>query len=115
VSNKIIRALHVIACGDHVVLSSDADQMQQAAGSLQYILDTVPVEQDLKPYVACRGVDDAYLPVDLLTPMSPWPIAAHLAAHSGKVDHDFGHDRETNPGMTPRGEVVSNKRFRGGH
>jgi uncharacterized zinc-type alcohol dehydrogenase-like protein len=59
---------------DQVVISSDADQMKRAAGALQYILDTVPVEHDLNPYVACLGVDGAYLLVGQLTPLSP-PIS----------------------------------------
>lgn len=56
---------------DHVVISSDADQMKEAVGSLQYILDTVPVEHDLNPYLACLGVDGTYLLVGQLTPLSP--------------------------------------------
>jgi len=60
---------------DHVVISGDEEQMKQAAGSLQYILDTVPVEHDLNPYIACLGVDGVYLLVGQLTPLSP-PIEA---------------------------------------
>lgn len=56
---------------DHVVVSGDEEQMTQAAGSLQYILDTVPVEHDLNPYIACLGVDGVYLLVGQLTPLSP--------------------------------------------
>lgn len=60
---------------DHVVISSDADQMQQAVGSLKYVLDTVRVEHDLNPYLACLGVDGVYLLVGQLTPLSP-PVDA---------------------------------------
>ncbi len=60
---------------DHVVISGDDEQMKQAAGTLQYILDTVPVEHDLNPYIACLGVDGVYLLVGQLTPLSP-PIDA---------------------------------------
>jgi uncharacterized zinc-type alcohol dehydrogenase-like protein len=60
---------------DHVVISTDADQMKQSAGSLNYILDTVPVEHDLNPYIACLGVDGTYLLVGQLTPLAP-PIEA---------------------------------------
>ena len=60
---------------DHVIISSDADQMKQAAGSLQYLLDTVPVEHDLNPYLACLGIDGVHLLVGQLTPLSP-PINA---------------------------------------
>ncbi len=60
---------------DHVVVSSDEQQMQQAAGSLNYILDTAPVEHDLNPYLTCLNVDGVYLLVGQLTPLNP-PIDA---------------------------------------
>jgi len=60
---------------DHVVVSGDEEQMKGAAGSLDYILDTVPVEHDLNPYISCLGVDGSYLLVGQLTPLSP-PVEA---------------------------------------
>lgn len=62
---------------DHVVVSTDADQMRKAAGSLRYILDTAPVEHDLNPYLACLQVDGIYLLVGQLTPLDP-PVHAGL-------------------------------------
>lgn len=59
----------------HVVISSDAEQMKKAAGSLNYILDTVPVEHDLNPYLTCLSVDGTYLLVGQLTPLNP-PVNA---------------------------------------
>ena len=56
---------------DEVILSSDAEQMKQAAGSLHYILDTVPVQHDLNPYIACLGVDGIHLLLGQLTPLTP--------------------------------------------
>ena len=35
------------------------------------MLDTVPVEHDLNPYVGCLGVDGVYLLVGQLTPFEP--------------------------------------------
>jgi len=55
----------------NVVISTDAAQMQAALGSLHYILDTVPVEHDLNPYIACMKVDGTYLLVGQLTPLNP--------------------------------------------
>ncbi|MCW8132413.1 MAG: NAD(P)-dependent alcohol dehydrogenase [Planctomycetota bacterium] len=63
---------------DHVVISADAGQMKQAAGSLRYILDTVPVEHDLNPYLGCLGVDGVYLLVGQLTPLEPGVNAGTL-------------------------------------
>lgn len=56
---------------DHVVISTDEAQMQAAAGSLDYILDTVPVEHDFNPYVNCLGLDGTYIVVGQLTPVNP--------------------------------------------
>lgn len=56
---------------DQVVVSTDEAQMQAAMGSLNYILDTVPVEHDLNPYLTCLGVDGVYLLVGQLTPLEP--------------------------------------------
>jgi uncharacterized zinc-type alcohol dehydrogenase-like protein len=63
---------------DHIVISTDADQMQQAAGTLDYLLDTVPVEHDLNPYIGCLGVDGVYLLVGQLTPIDPTLAAMPL-------------------------------------
>ena len=60
---------------DHCIISTDPEQMKQAAGSMHYILDTVPVEHDLNPYVACLGVDGVHILVGQLTPLNP-PIEA---------------------------------------
>lgn len=60
---------------DHVIISTDAEQMKQMAGALNYILDTVPVEHDLNPYLDCLAVDGVCLLVGQLTPLSP-PIQA---------------------------------------
>lgn len=56
---------------DRVVISSDAPQMQAAASSLNYILDTVPVEHDLNPYLNCLKVDGSYLIVGHPGPLEP--------------------------------------------
>ena len=63
---------------DHIVISTDAEQMQRAAGSLDYMLDTVPVEHDLNPYIGCLGVDGCYLLVGQLTPIDPTLAAMPL-------------------------------------
>ena len=60
---------------DHFIISTDPNQMEKAAGSLNYIMDTVPVEHDLNPYVSCLGVDGVYILVGQLTPLNP-PVEA---------------------------------------
>lgn len=56
---------------DHVVISTDEAQMEAAAGSLDYILDTVPVEHDFNPYINSLAVDGTLILVGQLTPIEP--------------------------------------------
>lgn len=56
---------------DHFVISTDEAQMEQAAASLDYILDTVPVEHDFNPYMNCLAVDGTLILVGQLTPIEP--------------------------------------------
>ena len=65
---------------DHVIISRDAEQMRQASGTLKYILDTVPVEHDLNPYLFCLETDGVYLLVGQLTPLTPPVNALPLVA-----------------------------------
>lgn len=60
---------------DHVVISTDESQMQAAAGTLKYLVDTVPNEHDFNPYLGCLRVDGVYLLVGQLTPINP-PLEA---------------------------------------
>jgi len=59
----------------HVVVSGDADQMAAAAGTLDFVLDTVPVTHDVNPYLATLTVDGTYVVVGQLTPFEP-PVDA---------------------------------------
>lgn len=56
---------------DHVVISTDSEQMEKAADSLNIILDTVPVEHDFNPYLNTLKLDGKYLLVGQLTPINP--------------------------------------------
>lgn len=49
--------------------------MAEAAESLDYVLDTVPVEHDLNPYIETLGLDGIYIRVGQLTPLQP-PVQA---------------------------------------
>lgn len=60
---------------DRVVVSSDEGQMQAVAGGLNYVLDTVPVEHDLNPYLGSLAIDGVLLLVGQLTPLTP-PVEA---------------------------------------
>jgi uncharacterized zinc-type alcohol dehydrogenase-like protein len=81
---------------DHVVLSTDAGQMKQAAGTLDYILDTVPVDHDFNPYLASLTVDGTCLLVGQLTPVTqPLDAMSMVTGRRGIVGSAIGGMPET--------------------
>lgn len=55
----------------HMVISTDKEQMEAVAGHFDYILNTVPVQHDLNPYVAALKPDGTLILVGLLEPIEP--------------------------------------------
>ena len=55
----------------HVIVSTDAAQMEAAAGRFDFILDTVPVAHDLNPYLAALRRDGTLIIVGMLEPIEP--------------------------------------------
>jgi len=53
--NKKVDALRLGA--DEVIISSDAEQMQQHAGSFDFILDTIAADHDVNGYLQMLGLD----------------------------------------------------------
>ncbi|MEX0386047.1 NAD(P)-dependent alcohol dehydrogenase [Spiribacter onubensis] len=60
---------------DHVIVSTDEAQMAAAAGAFDFMLDTVPVQHDLNPYLALLRYDGTHILVGLLEPVEP-PLQA---------------------------------------
>lgn len=56
---------------DHVVVSSDAAQMEAVAEYFDFMLDTVPVQHDLNPYLNALKYDGTHILVGLLEPIDP--------------------------------------------
>jgi len=56
---------------DHVVLSTDPKQMEAVARTFDFILDTVPHQHDLNPYLATLKVDGVHVLVGLVEPIEP--------------------------------------------
>lgn len=56
---------------DHVVISTDEDQMAAVAETFDFMLDTVPVQHDLNPYLNCLNYDGTHIIVGLLEPIEP--------------------------------------------
>ncbi len=56
---------------DHIVLSTDAVQMQAQAGRFNLILDTVPYVHDVNPYIPTLSTDGTLVLVGYLGPLEP--------------------------------------------
>lgn len=55
---------------DEYLVSSDATQMERAIGSLDYIIDTVPVSHPLEPYLSLLKLDGKLIMMGVInTPM----------------------------------------------
>ncbi|MGO2880755.1 MAG: NAD(P)-dependent alcohol dehydrogenase [Halomonas sp.] len=60
---------------DHVVVSNDSAQMEAVAESFDFMMDTVPVQHDLNPYLKALKYDGTHILVGLLEPIEP-PVEA---------------------------------------
>ncbi len=65
---------------DHVVISTDRAQMKAARETFDFMLDTVPVQHDLNPYLSCLKFDGTHILVGLLDPIEPAVQAGALVA-----------------------------------
>ncbi|MBO6531906.1 MAG: zinc-binding dehydrogenase, partial [Muricauda sp.] len=63
---------------DHVVISTDEAQMEQAAGQFDLIIDTVPYEHDLNPYVATLATNGTLVVVGYLGPLDPMLVTVPM-------------------------------------
>ena len=63
---------------DHVVLSTDPAQMQAVAGQFDFILDTVPQQHDLNPYLSTLRINGVHVLVGLVEPIEPPVHAANV-------------------------------------
>lgn len=56
---------------DHVVISTDREQMKAVADTFDFMLDTIPVPHDINPYLRSLRYDGTHILVGLLEPMEP--------------------------------------------
>ncbi|NNB08657.1 NAD(P)-dependent alcohol dehydrogenase [Pseudomonas fragi] len=56
---------------DHVIVSTDPEQMKAAAGHFDFLLDTIPVPHDLNPYLETLTFDGVHILVGLIEPVEP--------------------------------------------
>ncbi|WP_406663436.1 NAD(P)-dependent alcohol dehydrogenase [Gallaecimonas sp. GXIMD1310] len=63
---------------DHVVISTDDEQMAAVAGHFDFLLDTIPVQHDLNPYLATLKHDGVHILVGLIDNIEPPVHTANL-------------------------------------
>ncbi len=70
---------------DHVVISTDPAQMKAATETFDFMLDTVPVQHDLNPYLNCLKVDGTHIIVGLLEPIEDPAVQAGALVFKRRV------------------------------
>jgi len=63
---------------DHVIVSTDAQQMAAAAERFDFLLDTIPVQHDLNPYLRTLKFNGVHILVGLIEPIEPALDATQL-------------------------------------
>ncbi len=63
---------------DEVIISTDASQMKGAMGRFDLIIDTVPYEHDLNPYVGTLNTNGTLVVVGYLGPLDPMLVTVPL-------------------------------------
>ncbi|ARS53394.1 NAD(P)-dependent alcohol dehydrogenase [Kushneria konosiri] len=63
---------------DHVVVSTDEAQMTAVTETFDFMLDTVPVQHDINPYLNALKPDGTHILVGLLEPLDPAVSGANL-------------------------------------
>jgi uncharacterized zinc-type alcohol dehydrogenase-like protein len=74
---------------DHIVISTDTDQMAAVAAKFDLIIDTVPYDHDVNPYVATLAPDGALVLVGYLgtlaTPLNTAPLVFRGKSLTGSL------------------------------
>lgn len=63
---------------DDVIISTDATQMEKAAGQFDVIIDTVPYEHDLNPYIGTLNTNGTLVVVGYLGPLDPMLVTVPM-------------------------------------
>ncbi|UCD61201.1 MAG: NAD(P)-dependent alcohol dehydrogenase [Flavobacteriaceae bacterium] len=63
---------------DEIIISTDESQMQSAMGRFDVIIDTVPYEHDLNPYVGTLNTNGTLVVVGYLGPLDPMLVTVPL-------------------------------------
>jgi uncharacterized zinc-type alcohol dehydrogenase-like protein len=74
---------------DHVVLSSDPAQMKSVAGRFDVIIDTVPYDHDVNPYMPTLALEGVLVLVGYMAPLSTPLNAGNLARGRRAISGSF--------------------------
>ncbi|MCR9075016.1 MAG: NAD(P)-dependent alcohol dehydrogenase [bacterium] len=92
--NKVEEAKSHGAC--EVVVTGKDGAFDAVAGSLDYVLDTVPVNHDYNPYISTLKIDGTYIIVGQLTPLeTPIEPAQLILGRCSIIGSAFGGMPET--------------------
>ncbi len=81
---------------DHVVVSSDPEQMRAVAGQFDVIIDTVPYDHDINPYVPTLALEGVLVLVGYMGPLSTSVNAGLLVSGRKAITGSFiGGVKET--------------------
>jgi uncharacterized zinc-type alcohol dehydrogenase-like protein len=69
---------------DHVVLSSDSEQMKAVAGCFDVIIDTVPYDHNVNPYMPTLALEGELVLIDYLGPLTTPVNAGVSCAAAGR-------------------------------
>ncbi|OUR91902.1 hydroxyacid dehydrogenase [Flavobacteriales bacterium 34_180_T64] len=75
-SNKIQDGLDLGA--DQVIISTDETQMERVMGNFDIIIDTVPYEHDLNPYIGTLNTNGTLVVVGYLGPLDPMLVTVPM-------------------------------------
>ncbi|WP_223473267.1 MULTISPECIES: NAD(P)-dependent alcohol dehydrogenase [unclassified Pseudomonas] len=91
---------------DHVVVSSDPEQMRAVAGQFDVIIDTVPYDHDINPYVPTLALEGVLVLVGYMGPLSTSVNAGLLVSGRKAITGSFiGGVKETQQMLDFCGEI----------
>jgi uncharacterized zinc-type alcohol dehydrogenase-like protein len=98
----------------NVVVSKDPDAMKAAAGSLSLIIDTIPVQHPIEPYLGLLGPEGTLVIVGQIGPLGDMSTLPMVFGNRGIAGSGIGGLRETQEmldycaehGVVPEIEVI---------
>lgn len=74
---------------DHVVLSSDLEQMNAVAGRFDVVIDTIPYDHDVNPYMPTLALEGVLVLVGYLAPLSTPVNAGNIVRGRRAISGSF--------------------------